>query len=369
MSYTPGLLVTAATRHRVRRELSLPGEVLVEVGQTVAATDTVARTRLPGEVYPINLKARLGVSPADVPKCLQVAVGQPIEPGQVLARSPGLFGWFRRECRAEVAGTVESVSQVTGQAIVRGPEQPVEVAAYLAGTVVEVTPTLGCTIEADAAIVQGIFGIGGEAFGPIRPIATDPAATLAPSDIPEDASGTVLIGGGRASIGLIRAAIDAGASALVAGGIDDADLRDLLGYDLGVAVTGTERLGLTLVFTEGFGEIAMASRTFDLLGSLAGRQAAVNGTTQIRAGVLRPEIVVPVEAAAAAETTAAGELAIGAPVRIIRDPYFGQLGTVGDLPPEPAMLASESRARVLVVQTGTGESITVPRANVELIET
>ena len=32
----------------------------------------------------------------------------------------------------------------------------------------------------------------------------------------------------------------------------------MLGYDLGVAITGSERIGLTVVITEGFGEIAMS---------------------------------------------------------------------------------------------------------------
>ncbi len=36
------------------------------------------------------------------------------------------------------------------------------------------------------------------------------------------------------------------------------DLEALLGYNLGVAITGSERIGLTIVITEGFGEIAMA---------------------------------------------------------------------------------------------------------------
>ena len=38
-------------------------------------------------------------------------------------------------------------------------------------------------------------------------------------------------------------------------------LRRLLGYDLGVAITGQEDLGVTIVVTEGFGRIAMAKRT------------------------------------------------------------------------------------------------------------
>ena len=79
-----------------------------------------------------------------------------------------------------------------------------------------------------------------------------------------------------------------GAAALVSGGIDDEDLKEFLGYDLGVAITGNEQLGLTVIVTEGFGEIAMAQRSFDLLHSHVGDVASVNGATQIRAGVMRP---------------------------------------------------------------------------------
>ncbi len=57
-----------------------------------------------------------------------------------------------------------------------------------------------------------------------------------------------------------------------------------------------KRLGIqiiTLVITEGFGKMAMAHRTFDLLKSKQGMKASVNGATQIRAGVMRPEVIVP----------------------------------------------------------------------------
>lgn len=139
-----------------------------------------------------------------------------------------------------------------------------------------------------------------------------------------------------------------------------------------MAITGSETVGVTLVVTEGFGEIAMAERTFQLLGELAGREASVNGTTQIRAGVMRPEIVIPRggdEVTNGADPDrVAGLLDVGTSVRVIRDPYFGVLGTVASLPPEPQVLGSESRARVLNVETTAGETVVVPRANVELIE-
>ncbi len=38
------------------------------------------------------------------------------------------------------------------------------------------------------------------------------------------------------------------------------------------------------------------------------------------------------------------------------------------LPPEPQVLASGSKARVLEVKLNSGESVMIPRANVELIE-
>ncbi|HAA50860.1 MAG TPA: hypothetical protein DCE43_14185, partial [Planctomycetaceae bacterium] len=169
----------------------------------------------------------------------------------------------------------------------------------------------------------------------------------------------------------VKRAIQIGAVAIVSGGLDDADLRDILGFDLGVAITGSERIGLTLIVTEGFGEIAMAERTHRLLTSHSGREASVNGTTQIRAGVMRPEIVIPLAADSASPESdnraTEGLLETNTPVRVIRDPYFGLIGRVADLPSEPQILGSESRARVLTVTSADGETVVVPRANIEII--
>ena len=159
---------------------------------------------------------------------------------------------------------------------------------------------------------------------------------------------------------------------MVSGGIDDADLKEILGYDLGVAITGTERIGLTVIITEGFGDIAMARRTYELLKERSGDSASVNGATQIRAGVMRPEILIPVdesEVSAPETSTESGVLELGTPIRVIRDPYFGLIGTVASLPEAPQVLGSGSKSRVLEVSLESGEVVTVPRANVELIET
>ena len=99
--------------------------------------------------------------------------------------------------------------------------------------------------------------------------------------------------------------------------------------------------------------------------------ASVSGATQIRAGVLRPEILIPralETAGAAVEEDHSTGLEIGSLLRVIRQPYFGRIGQVVELPPELEELESEAKVRVLVVEFVDDRSrATVPRANVELI--
>ncbi len=370
-AFTPGLKVSGRTRHRVRRVLPIAGDVLVAKGEEVEGRTIVARTFMPGDVTPVNVANLLSAPPAEVPGFMLKKEGDAVAVDEIIARTRGIFGMFKAEGRSRVAGTIENISGVTGQVIIRGAPTPVQVQAYLAGTVVEVLPREGVVIESEAALVQGIFGIGGETFGRIRMAGRTPGEELHEDQLSSDRKGAIVIGGARMTASAVRRAQEIGAAAVIAGGIDDADLRDLLGYDLGVAITGSETIGLTLIITEGFGDIAMADRTFRLLASHEGHDAAVNGATQIRAGVMRPEIVIPLPNAGdgdAPRLLGAGLLQIGTPVRVIRDPHFGLIGRVSALPEQPHVLASGSKARVLEVRFDSGESVVVPRANVELIE-
>ena len=371
-AYTPGLKVSARASYRARRVLPVPGEVLVKAGAAVKARDVVARTFIDGEVTPVAVASQLAVPAGDLAAIMLVKPGDAVKAGQPVARTKGIFGLGKKELASPVDGTVESISATTGQMILRGDPIAVEVHAYVDGTVAEVLSGEGAVVESDAVFVQGIFGVGGETVGPIRVACKSPEMPLDAAQIDSGMKGAVVLGGARVTAAAVKASQSAGVAAIVTGGIDDADLKAILGYDLGVAITGTEKIGITIVVTEGFGDIAMAARTHALLASFAGREASVNGATQIRAGVMRPEIVIarhpsdPVPAQGARPEE--GALEIGTQVRLIRDPYFGLLGSVSALPNEPAVLGSGSKARVLEVALADGRRAVVPRANVELIE-
>lgn len=372
-SYTPGLKVTSFTRLRRERKLPLAGTVLVQVGQRVTADTIVARTQLPGNVQTVNVANLLGVLPEDVPECLKMPVGATVSKDEVIAESRSFFGLFRSRCHSPVQGTIESVSNITGQVLLREEPIPVEVDAYVDGTIVEVHENSGVTVETWGTFIQGIFGVGGEACGELHVCVEGPHEPLTEAMLDEKSCGKVLVGGSYVTAAVLRQAIARGAKAVVVGGFDDHDLRELLGYDLGVAITGSEELGITLIVTEGFGSIPMAARTFDLLRSCEGRRVSVSGATQIRAGVLRPEIVASrLEEAASTKGSSDGDepagLQIGDMVRVIRQPYFGRLGRVTALPPELMPLETEAKVRVLEVDFEKGTRALLPRANVEMIE-
>ena len=373
-AYTPGLKVTEGMTIEKERRLPLEGEVLVEAGARVKAEDVVAKADLPGNVQLLNVANLLSVPPNEIAEYMLKPVGEPVSKDEIIATTKGLFGLFKSQARSPIDGTIEAVSDVTGQVILREPPIPVEVKAYTDGMVTETVPTEGVTVETYGTYIQGIFGVGGETVGNLVIVAESSSDDLTAEQILSEHRDSILVGGSLVTTDAIQKAIQHGVRGIIAGGIDDADLRELLGYELGVAITGSEEIGITLVITEGFGRVAMAEQTFTLLKARQSMKTSINGATQIRAGVVRPEIVIPLASEDAGlvseveDAAAGGILEVGSSVRIIREPYFGQLGRVTELPVELQNLETEARVRVLRIELENGEQTTLPRANVEAIE-
>jgi len=369
-SYTPGLTVTDSTVVLRRRMLPLPGTVSVKIGDIVLSNQPVARAELPGKVYPLNLANQLGVAPDEIKEYLIKKEGDVVQKDEVLAENKPLFKWLKTEIRSPIAGKVESISTVTGQVLLREPPRVLELLGYVDGTVVEVHPQQGVTIECLCSMVQGIFGIGGETHGELVMAVASPDEALTPAHVKPEMKGKIVVGGSFLPADTMAKAKEVGVAGLVVGGIHDKDLRALLGYDLGVAITGAEQVGFTLILTEGFGTIPMAQKTFALLSAHAGDKASISGATQIRAGVIRPEIIIPQsggKVGIAAQPQRAG-IQIGDPVRIIRDPLFGKIGEVSALPSDLTKIPTESEVRVLEVRFPDGQVAVIPRTNIEVIE-
>lgn len=364
----PSLQVKERTLVRRRRELPIAGTILVAAGEQVSESQMVAEARLPGEMRIIRVAEELGIEAHEVESLLRAKEGDTVSASAVLAERSGFFGLLRSRVLSPMAGQVELFSRETGHLAVRAPSVPLQIPAYIRGTVVEVEADRAVVIESQASFIQGIFGIGGERCGRIRVLDIDPKEELTERHLAQASAGDILVGGCRPSEAALRAAGAAGISGLVVGSLDDRALSGYLGYELGIALTGDEKIPLTVIMTEGFGSLPIAVHALELFKKLDGKPASINGATQVRAGAVRPEIVIFSEGASnldGAERPV--RMQPGVRVRIIRVPFFGKYGEITEMPHELELLPTGGKARVLRVKLDSGESVTVPRANIELI--
>ncbi|MEA2096809.1 MAG: hypothetical protein U9P73_08990 [Candidatus Cloacimonadota bacterium] len=370
-AYSPGLTVTKSIVLKKDRILPLKGKVLVKKGDKVKAEDVVAETLLPGKVVPFNLANKLGVPAEMLGQYLKVKAGDELKKGQVMAETNGFFGFFKTSIKSPLDGEIENISKLTGQMLLREPKIPIQVKAFIDGIVVEVVKEEGVIIENKSAYIQGIFGLSGERSGEIKILASSPEDIIEPSKVDDSCKDKIIVCGALVSYAVVKKAQKVGVSGIISGGIDDKDLKKLLGYNIGVAITGHEEIGLTIVITEGFGVIKMAKSCFELLKNFEGHKASIHGITQIRAGVMRPEIIIPIKfkkEELKVEEAKMATLEIGTTIRVIRQPNFGLLGKVTGLPEKLTKVESETMVRILEAKLENGEKVTIPRANVEVIE-
>ena len=371
-AYTPGLKVLHETKIDKERRLPLKGTVTVEKGKFVTPDDIVAKTDLPGNVQMVNVANQLNIDAEDVNDAMIAKEGTSVSKGEMIAETKGLFGLFKTNVTAPVDGTIEVISDTTGQVVIREAPIPVEIDAYMSGSIKNVIPEEGVVIESEGVFIQGIFGIGGESRGDLAVIVDNREDEITEEMLTSELVGKIIVGGSFISLKAYKKAIQLKVAGVVVGGFNYFDLEDILGYTLGVAITGSEDLVTSLIVTEGYGKIRMGTQTFDLLKEHHGKFASVNGATQIRAGVIRPEIVIPLtkdqlkgdhKDADASEGIQAGSL-----VRVIRAPFFGRMGKVIDLPSELRKMESETMVRVAIIEID-GKNVEIPRANLEMVET
>lgn len=372
---TPSLTISGNKEVVKERLLPMHGRVVLAEGSEVSPDTIVAESTRPGELHIVRVADSLNLSPAESLGCISVQTGQQVEKGGALAESSSMWGLLNSVVSSPVDGIVEFITPATGHLGIREAPIKVEVASYVHGAITEVHEQRGVSVTSQAIFIQGIFGVGGEKTGNVKLLPVENDQQILENHIPDDCQGLILSGGCSPTIEALQKAERCGAVGLIAGSIDDTVLSQYVGYDIGIAVTGDEDLSMTLIITEGFGTIELNPKIRQLLTYAEGKSASINGATQVRAGAIRPEIIVshsvlePMQVSALlAEDPHTQGLEQDSDVRIIRFPFFGRQGQVVNLPDELVQLETGAYARVVQVRLrDTGEEIVVPRANIELV--
>ena len=324
-------------------------------------------------VVVVPVARRLGVWPATLRMYMRFREGDEVKQGVALADSPGMMGMDY--AYAPISGIIEKIDTRTGAVTIVRPAKPTVIEAYLGGVVESVVEDHGAVISCNASYLQGVFGVGFEGYGYLRVPRSSSGEGLTADDLNGELRDQVLVAGGRVTLPAVRKAAAAGARGVVCGGMDHQDLVEYVGQEIGVGITGQEDVPLTIVLTEGFGEMPMAEETFALLRGHEGRLVSLNGSTQVRAGVIRPEVIIPVDAGTPSGPApmatdeldhALPDLAVGVRVRALRKPYFGLWGEVIELPAEPLRFETEAVVRAVRLRLDDGREALIPLANVEL---
>ena len=366
-AFTSGLLVTKKTTISKIRKFPIGGSATVASGEHVTSETVVGSAEQKGDLIIVWADEILELDPDKINEGLLVKVGSNVKKGQIIGEIKHLFGLIHNVCYSPINGVVEIISETTGHVSIREAARSVETFAYIDGNVVEISEQ-DVTIQSSAGVVQGIFGLGGETCAPIAVVSKN--NDIQADDITAAHKNCLIIGARSITLEAIIHAREIGVAGIVVGSIKHSVLDFILGEPIGVAITGQEEIGFTLIITEGFGKIAMAADTLDVLTSFEGCRASFNGTTQIRAGVVRPEIIVSLnidETTTTSSLAVAKELLIGTSIRIIRSPFFGVIAKVTALPEQPVIIDTEAKVRVLEAKDDDGNLMIVPRANVEII--
>ena len=250
-AYTPALQVVPRTKIVRTRELPLPGRHLVQLGDQVQADTSVLSADLPGDLTILRVADRLGFDADDVVPAMRVKVGDRLEKGAVICQIKSFFGLFTSQLTCPASGVVEFFTEANAHLGIRHEPVPLYVNAYIRGSVCGIEEGKSVSIEAEGALIQGIFGVGGERQGTILPLPVANDALVTDSQLKEISGlrGSILIGGAAFTPAALAQAALAEVSAVVTGSVDAETLLKFAGHEIGVSVTGDEDVPLTLIIT------------------------------------------------------------------------------------------------------------------------
>lgn len=350
-SSAPSLRILAKTLFRKVRIVPPNATICVTPGTQVNPEDIVARAEVPGQIHSICAADKLGIANACLMENIDVRLGDVVSKNQIIGRRQSVFGLFRREVRSPVSGRVENISKALGHVMIRQSPMLVEVCAYIGGTVESVDNAKGVTICAHGSLVQGAFGIGNEVV-----------STLCHMN-EQSIAGKIVCCFGSITDETVRTLREQGVLGVIASSIEGQALLRLCGQSVNLAATGDEDIGIALILTEGFGDLPMGRKTKMVLEKCIAQQVSICGTTQVRAGAIRPEIIGPPIDGIDVE---ASLLNMGSIVKIIRGPYLGQEAKIIEIPPAPCTFDSGVTAFAYRVKLiNTQQIVLVPRPNVE----
>lgn len=317
----------------------------VESSSVVAHCEVSAGQRL------VKVAHVLGVPRRQIKKYMLRSVGDRIYQGEIIARKKGVFGIGKKELRSPADGVITNIDQ-GGDIIVKFLPMPVRLVAGASGIISSVRED-AITVRTFGNEIIGAAGLGKPREGIIKVIAS-PNEFVIPQKIDASCQGKIIVGGAHLDRASIEKSLTLGVKGIVVGGID---YRDFI--SLGIE----SDVGITIILTEGFGTVSMGNDIYEAFNKENDKFAFINGLDRT---VLVPQDKKVVDNKPL-NREIWRELKKGDLVRYFR-PDSGELvGVVDSISVDSVQLDSGLSAIVADIKFISGEKITAPAANLEII--
>jgi hypothetical protein len=264
-------------------------------------------------------------------------VGERVEYGETVAGNPLMphVPIYTKKITSPCAGTIAKIDYDKGKICIQKDLQKVDMKAQYWGIINKIVPHHGVEIEFNGYIIEGAFGTGDIAWGKlVRNI--------------EDTKEDIMLFDYLYSKDITKIARYQPAG-IIAGSVDYEGIELL------------EKLRITAIILEGYGRLQVNKNNKDLLEQSMGRNIILKAATQVRAGVIRPEIVIPSDKEFYKSKKAKEK------VRIIWGQYYGKKGVMKG-PPHYGETSSGIKTWLCDILCDDGKVITIPFSNLQSIE-
>lgn len=263
--------------------------------------------------------------------------GDRVEYGQAVAgiRIMSYMPFYRKKVISPCAGTIIKIDYTNGKIFIQKDMPKTEMKAHYWGQIKKIIPQYGAEIEFAGYILECAFGTGNITWGRFVDTAAEREANIIFSEY--------LSSKDMSSI------IEQRPGGIIAGSVD---------YE---GVELLEKHHITSIIIEGFGRLPINKNHRSLLEQCIGRNIILKASTQVRAGVIRPEIVVP------SDEEFYKCMTIKDQFKIVWGKHYGKQGVLKGSPHFDE-ISSGTKTWLCDVLCDDNEEITVPYNNLQVLE-
>lgn len=363
---------------RIYRNLEGKGKLNVQVGQEVIPSDILGSSEISSGFRILNLAQLLSVRAKDIQKYLKVGVGERIYKGELLAFKESNFLSPRKIVTAPSDSVIDFINLKNGEIRMSILQRKIDLPAGVYGIVEQINDQKSqVIIRCEVSKVLGVFGTGRMREGILHILGKRESLLVKEQILPE-LSGKIIVGGSLVYKDAVSAAISAGVSGIIVGGINAKDYKEMAGGRITFPKRLEADIGISIVVCEGFGSIQIGDDIYKILSTfdgmfvtIDGNAAEINLPSHNKDSILmvKNSHLPPLNEMGLLQNEQEGklvELTKGMQVRVIGSSYTGEQGNILSLDKIETLLPSKIKTTMVILETGR-RKIKVPLQNIEVL--